>query len=152
VPDSQRCPACKQWKPVSEFPRNRSTRDGFAAYCKPCHNERGRRNRQRLHGSTRHYHLKRRYGIGARDVERMIEAQGGMCAVCRTAPAQHVDHDHATGQVRGILCFNCNGGLGQFRDDRAVLERAITYLRHHADEDDGLGVLARARVGALTGC
>lgn len=61
----------------------------------------------------------------------MFAAQGGLCAVCRIAPAAHVDHDHATGRVRGLLCFNCNGGLGQFRDDVKVMQRAIRYLSDH---------------------
>jgi len=81
-----------------------------------------------LYGGSRHYHLKRRYGIGADEVEALIAAQGGVCAVCGTAKPEHVDHDHLTGRVRGVLCFNCNGGLGQFRDRVDVLKKAITYL------------------------
>ena len=62
----------------------------------------------------------------------MIAAQGGVCAICQDAPAAHVDHDHATGAVRGVLCFNCNGGLGQFRDRTDVMRKAIKYLEEAA--------------------
>lgn len=58
----------------------------------------------------------------------MLAAQGGLCAICREAPATHVDHDHATGKVRGLLCFNCNGALGQFRDRQDLMLRAVVYL------------------------
>lgn len=61
----------------------------------------------------------------------MLQTQGGLCAICRAAPAAHVDHDHATNAVRELLCFNCNGGLGQFRDDPAVLLAAVAYLEKH---------------------
>ena len=61
----------------------------------------------------------------------MFEAQGGLCAICRTAPAAHVDHDHDTGEVRELLCFNCNGGLGQFKDDPEVLRAAARYVERH---------------------
>lgn len=63
----------------------------------------------------------------------MLEAQGGVCAICRAVPAAHVDHDHATGEVRALLCFNCDGGLGQFRDDPFLLHVAAFYVEHHND-------------------
>jgi hypothetical protein len=87
-----------------------------------------RENRIKIQGSTRNYHLKRRYGLTEAEVARMIEAQGGTCAVCWDGKPEHVDHDHRTGRVRGILCFNCNGGLGQFKDDIDRLINAIAYL------------------------
>ena len=71
----------------------------------------------------------------------MHAAQGGVCAICRTAPAEHVDHDHATGAVRALLCFNCNGGLGQFRDDPSLLYVAAFYLENHAQQQ-AMAVLA----------
>ncbi|MEU7998556.1 endonuclease domain-containing protein [Micromonospora sp. NPDC049060] len=122
------CPDCDQVKPVDEFPRTTKS-SGRHSYCKPCHNARGRETVQRLYGGTREYHLRRRYGIGEKEFQELLAEQGGVCAICGTADPQHLDHDHRTGWVRGILCFNCNGGLGQFRDDRSRLAGAITYLR-----------------------
>jgi len=71
----------------------------------------------------------------------MIDEQGGLCAICGK-PASgkghcsrlHVDHDHKTGAVRGMLCHRCNAGLGQFGDDSLVLEAALAYLKKHAKE------------------
>jgi hypothetical protein len=82
-------------------------------------------------GGERTYHLRRRYGITAEDADAMLEEQGGFCAVCRTEPALHVDHDHATGAVRALLCLGCNGGLGQFTDDPEVLRAAAHYVERH---------------------
>jgi len=48
--------------------------------------------------------------------------------ICRDSPAAHIDHDHDTGQVRGLLCFNCNAGLGQFEDRTELLAAAVDYL------------------------
>jgi hypothetical protein len=93
-----------------------------------CHNEISRDNRIQIEGSTRNYHLKRRYGLTEAEVKALIEEQGGVCAVCWVEKPEHVDHDHRTGKVRGILCFNCNGGLGQFKDDIDRLINAIAYL------------------------
>lgn len=59
----------------------------------------------------------------------MIEVQGGVCAVRKRRKTEHVGHEHATGKVRGILSFNCNGGLGQFKDQISRLEQAIDYVK-----------------------
>ena len=131
----KRCPDCGEWKPLDEFPRNKRTKDGLHAYCKPCHNARGQETRQRLYGGSRHYHLTRRYGIGAKEVEELIRKQDGTCAICGRPDPAHVDHDHVTGKIRGVLCFNCNGGLGQFCDDIATLRLAIVYLERAAADD-----------------
>ncbi len=142
----KRCSRCHAWKSYDEFPRNRRSKDGFHCYCKPCHNRIGREYKRRRYGGTRHYHLRHRYGITVADVERLIAEQAGVCPICLRPKPNHVDHDHATGRVRGILCFGCNGGLGQFGDDVDRLIRAIAYL----DRDDELAAVARERTVALT--
>jgi hypothetical protein len=124
------CPDCGAVKALDEFVRNAGMPSGRAPYCKPCHNVRGKASKDKV-GGSRTYHLKRRYGITAQDADAMLAAQGGLCAICRAAPAAHVDHDHKTGAVRALLCFNCNGGLGQFKDDPAVLRAAADYVEEH---------------------
>lgn len=128
-----RCRDCGEVKALEGFPRNRNCPNGRHPYCKPCHNARGMESKQRLYGGSRHYHLLRRYGISAADADRMLAEQQGVCAVCQQLPAEHVDHCHDTGVVRGLLCFNCNGGLGQFRDRVDILRRAIDYLERTRD-------------------
>jgi hypothetical protein len=122
------CPRCKEVKAVADFGRNRAEKSGLAAYCKPCHNTVMRDERIRKHGSTRNYHLKRRYGITEDDFDRMLAEQNGLCAICMAVPGVFVDHCHKTGLVRGVLCFNCNNGLGHFEDDIVALELAALYL------------------------
>jgi hypothetical protein len=150
----KRCPDCGKYKPLDEFPRNKRMRDGRHAYCKPCHNARGRESKERLYGGNRHYHLKRRYGIGAAEFDRLVRDQRGVCSICGRSNPEHVDHDHTTGRVRGILCFNCNGGLGQFGDDTERLVRAQLYLESSEmspQERTRLSDLARERARALRG-
>jgi hypothetical protein len=131
VPDGHRwCPDCGTVKPLDEFVRNAGQASGRGPYCRPCHNIRGKASTDKV-GGSRTYHLKRRYGITAEDADAMLADQGGLCVICKTAPANHVDHDHATGAVRALLCFNCNGGLGQFKDNAETLHAAAYYVAFH---------------------
>lgn len=89
--------------------------------------------------SRKNTDLKSAYGITLADYELMLKSQGGKCAICRSpdskSPSKYhsffVDHDHANGKVRGLLCFNCNSALGLMRDSQRNLVRAIEYLRRN---------------------
>lgn len=75
----------------------------------------------------------RTYGLTMDQFSLMLEAQKGVCAICQTASDRKVifpvvDHCHASGRVRGILCANCNHGLGKFRDNPTLMLRAVEYL------------------------
>ncbi|MFD9337859.1 endonuclease VII domain-containing protein [Streptomyces sp. NPDC060028] len=113
----KRCRPCGEVKPHSEWHKNATASDGLATCCKACKAARGRAG-----------HLKRSYGITEGERDEMITAQGGVCAICREAPPEHVDHDHQTGKVRGVLCFSCNAALGQFKDRPDVIRRAAAYV------------------------
>lgn len=93
---------------------------------------------------VRAYERKTRYGIPHEEYSNLYRAQGGLCAVCKEPNKQanrngrnsgagsrdlHVDHDHATGRVRGLLCTNCNLGIGHFGDKPELLSLAIEYLK-----------------------
>ncbi len=134
-PGMKRCLDCKEVLPLDDFVRNRRCGDGRTPYCRRCQYARVAESRQRLHGGSRHYHLSRRYGLGAKDVLARLNRQEWRCPICSVALTEktaHVDHDHKTGQVRAVLCFNCNGGLGQFKDNPAVLRNAAAYVEGEA--------------------
>lgn len=82
--------------------------------------------------TNRRHSLKRLYGMTESDFDRMLADQDGRCAICMTVNPQrrwHVDHDHDTGEVRGILCNLCNVGLGAFKDNPEALSFAAFYLQ-----------------------
>lgn len=81
--------------------------------------------------------LRRRYGITEKSVQEMLEHQEHKCAICMRAieflRTGHVDHDHKTGRVRGILCGSCNRALGLLQDDAFIISEAAAYLQNHAE-------------------
>src|SRR5580658_1512140 len=85
-------------------------------------------------GRYREQFLIRKYGLTLAAFDAMFAAQGGRCASCQTdefvGPGKkpHVDHDHYTGEVRGLVCVRCNVILGMAQDDCARLEACIRYL------------------------
>lgn len=120
------CTPCKRWLPESVFGPDPQTGDKLTGRCRQCLTDDG---------------LRRKFGITVAQYEERLAAQGGTCAVCKSPPhptrRMHVDHDHACcpdynrtcGKcIRGLLCTNCNLGLGNFKDAEEVMLAAIEYL------------------------
>ncbi len=113
------CSTCRVVKPLSLFAKNSSNTDGRAYRCKAC-----------VKSATIRY----RYGISEECYQRLRLSSGDACAICKASVNPgHVDHCHKTGCVRGILCNNCNLGIGGFGDDPEVIRKAISYLEKHKE-------------------
>ena len=149
----RRCPKCNEVKSFTDF---RTVKWGE---CKACTsaverdrynndpkrkegliraNKRWReKNPDQFNASVRNAKLIRQFGITAEQYDEMLASQSGGCAICRKTCSSGrrlaVDHDHATGKVRGLLCAKCNQGLGQFRDDPELLRVAMAYLETHRE-------------------
>ncbi|CAL9621790.1 hypothetical protein SUDANB145_05856 [Streptomyces sp. enrichment culture] len=113
----KRCPRCEQAKPYAGWERNKSSSDGWSSYCRECRAERNRIS-----------YFRREYGLTPAESDGLIAEQQGVCCICLAAPAEHVDHCHETGRVRGVLCFSCNAALGQFKDRPDAIRRAAAYV------------------------
>jgi len=132
-------------KPSFDFYKSTKAKDGLASECKDCSKQRMKKlyddnpNLKREH-STRNK-LKTNYGLTPEDRIRMLEECDYKCQICRTevqlpvvnggSKNANIDHYHTTGEVRGILCGHCNKGLGHFRDDPAIIAKAIQYIQTH---------------------
>lgn len=96
------------------------------------------RNKARISALARRNHLLRAYGITEEEYSLILLRQGSVCKICRqpgsglskkgSSPNLYVDHDHVTGKIRGLLCRECNQGLGKFKDDAERLRSAANYL------------------------
>jgi hypothetical protein len=132
---TKRCSVCERELPVESFYKRKdgNTSDGRPiSKCKSCHKKTPEENRKRNLA---------KYKLTPEQVKEMFAAQGDVCAICGEVPVIRsakknglaVDHDHATGLVRGILCYCCNAGLGMFKDDPARLLAAIAYLERASE-------------------
>lgn len=135
------CAQCKQEKDESEFYKRTASPDGLHYRCKKCLSEKEKKDKKakkayetaKRADARKESSLKRHYNISLGEFEVMLANQSGVCAICGREPdgfqrAFAVDHDHITGRVRGILCPDCNRGLGGFQDDPELLRKAAEYL------------------------
>ncbi len=134
-PQAKRCSKCHEEKPIDQFSRDTRKRDGLQSYCSSCGREAVNAWNAANPERKRADHLMRRFGLTVADYESLADQQGGVCTICAgTCPTGRrlaVDHDHDTGRVRGLLCWECNTGIGKLKDSPAVLSSALRYLHHH---------------------
>lgn len=122
------CHRCQLAKATDAF--------GKHAWCRECckeYNKSYKRKSRQTPEQVRRSNLKKKFGLTPEQYTDLYEAQGGACAICRatsnfTFKNLCVDHDHATGKVRGLLCLNCNTALGQLKDSVSLLLKAADYL------------------------
>lgn len=115
VPEGhKRCGRCNIVKPFSNFSLRRRGGSTLHSYCKEC-------NRASMRSWA--------YGLEPEEYDRLLADQGGVCAICREPGLKLVvDHDHQTGAVRGLLCADCNIGIGRLKDNPGYLRAAAEYL------------------------
>src|SRR6266849_6520316 len=131
----KRCPACKEYKKLIEFSMNKGKRFDRNVYCKLCESKRRRKNY--ISEKQHQINLKNFYHITKELYDEMLEAQGGVCAICEQPETStyrgkirtmSVDHDHATGAIRALLCSDCNRFVGFIERNPHKIELALAYL------------------------
>ena len=134
-----RCTHCKIEQPESEYHKRKHKINGLDSWCKSCKkvyrhsyftkNIEKEKRRARIKAWKLH-----NIQISFDRYRELLEIQQSKCNICGIQlDVLHVDHDHTTGNIRGLLCVKCNQGLGQFNDSCALLTKAIQYLEKHND-------------------
>lgn len=132
------CSTCKGEKSLSEFHKTIRNGDGHHQRCKVCANYANKVSRDKDPNFNRRNNLRRSFGMSLDEYQRLYDSQDGVCAICRKPESViragkvlslAVDHDHTSGRIRGLLCNNCNRGVGLFSDDTTIISRAVEYLR-----------------------
>jgi hypothetical protein len=134
---SKICHLCKESKLFTDFNKSSKSKDGLQHYCRACSNKNRKEWDLADPERTRGKYLRETYGIKLSDYAAMLEAQGHKCAICgqdetRFKKKLVIDHDHATGEVRQLLCNMCNHGIGNFKDDIDLMANAIKYILKHS--------------------
>lgn len=145
------CNVCGETKPLAAYyprsPASTGGRDyagslsGVSAACRVCVKARAADRRKKLGKAyveyMKEFDLRKKYGITLAQFNKMFAEQNGCCAICGRHQTEFVkglavDHDHATGAIRQLLCPNCNHGLGCFQDNIGLFAKAVEYLQKHA--------------------
>jgi hypothetical protein len=123
----KRCSRCKTDKSLDDFHTKQS-------YCKLCMKDYAKEWRKTYYRGPRRSEAQqsrlRQYGLTQEQYDELLVESCGRCAICTVAFTEtpHIDHCHATGKVRGLLCRRCNRAIGLFKDDPSILLAGVEYL------------------------
>lgn len=123
-----------EFKDFSKFHKNHTGKDGHHNDCGKCRSKKHYSKDKRTKDQLKDKKLRENYGISLDIYNEMFQKQNGCCAICNTHQSElivslSVDHCHTTGKVRGLLCSNCNRGIGLLKDSIKILNSAIEYLK-----------------------
>ena len=126
------CTCCKETLELEKFVLDKRRKDGYGSRCRTC----TYKNKKYSPERQRRYKEKCLYGLKSGQYEEMYADQKGACKICeKNFDRLYIDHDHISGNVRGLLCHSCNVALGHLGDNINYLTNAITYLNEHAGTD-----------------
>ena len=134
IPSHKICTKCKKLTDMDLFATNKQGKYQKQSWCTPCRSIYYIENKPRFQHLIRDRMLKREYGIDKEGYKKLLKLQNGKCAICGLLEKEHrnqvlnVDHNHITKKVRGLLCNNCNRGIGHLKDSIFNLRKALEYL------------------------
>ena len=123
---------CTRGHLLSETRKRYLNGDSYCSLCKKIRTAQERAKfpeRAKIYGRR---HNIRRYGIEPATYDQLLNEQEGKCKICSRFPSNrslHIDHDHKTGEVRGLLCHGCNTALGLLGEDVTIVEKVLAYLK-----------------------
>jgi hypothetical protein len=130
---AKQCGLCEKAKPLADFYKVGTTRDGYSKRCKECQREQARVRHLAKFDPVKAeaYRVKCLYGVTLVEIAERWLAQGERCVICRTEGEPVVEHDHQTGEFRGLTSSNCtcNQAMGLFKDDPERCLAAYHYLK-----------------------
>ena len=140
--EEKKCTKCyKSFENTLEwFPANKKFKSGLSSLCRHCTylatKSWKKKNGEREKTNRRRCALKQAYGLSLAGYEELLKSQGGGCRICGRKDVGssrceyfHVDHDHISGKIRGLLCNGCNRGLGYLQDSPELILKALNYLK-----------------------
>ncbi len=133
---SKQCSGCHRFFPATLefFNLRNSGKFGLCEKCRDCKSEESKFYYKNNPVARRQYHLLNKYGLTQSDYQIIFDRQGGNCAICginqsNLSKPLFIDHNHLTGQRRGLLCNPCNIMVGMAKDNYSILMRAAEYLK-----------------------
>jgi hypothetical protein len=125
------CNLCSAVKSLAEFSKDGKSKDGHTSYCKQCKQQKDKvRQRNYDYAAMRRSKLGREYGLTLEEGEQLFKKAKYCCQICKSSKALQIDHCHATGQVRGILCHQCNSAIGMLDDSIERCQEVVRYLQN----------------------